>query len=84
LAGSHTAFDLPCTKGIGSKPRAVVELLELSLLCDGLLLPDQILLLKLGLLLDVILLYLVFDVLNAHGGFRGCSVDRKGLAEVLA
>ena len=84
MTGSRAAFDLPCTKGVGSKPRAVVELLELSLLCDGLLLPDQILLLKLGLLLDVILLYLVFDVLNAHGGFGGCSVDRKGLAEVLA
>ena len=45
----------------------ILEILHFSLLDESLLLSDEILLFKLGFLLDMVLLHLILNILKTHG-----------------
>ena len=60
----------------------ILEILHFSLFDKCLLLPYEVLLLKFGFFLDMVLLHLIFNILETHSGILFLSVNQESFAEV--
>lgn len=60
----------------------ILEILHFSLLDESLLLSDEILLFKLGFLLDMVLLHLILNILKTHGRILFFPVKQESFAKI--